>query len=590
MGVFMKPRSIVFGVLALLLFGSANPDPFPDDYFRSPLGIDSFLSGGFGEMRNNHFHSGLDIKTMGQSGYRVYAAADGWVSRIVVSASGYGNALYVSHDNGYQTVYAHLSRFRRDIQAYVKENQYETESFAVELFPNRDQFLVGQREEIALSGNSGSTGGPHLHFEIRDERTSYPVNPFLWGLGIKDTTPPRIYRLMVYAIGDESSIRFRDFKTGGWRKIESGDALLLDVKQVNGQYILDRVDRIESTGEIAFGLQTHDYQEGSSSRLGAFQIRLTENDRTLFQSTMEQFSFNQTRFINAHVDYAERQRSGRWVQRSFVLPGNKLPLYVTRNNGILSTVEGSSHSLKYEVKDAYGNLAEFEFSVKGVGHINTPQAHTSREESPLSIDINEAFVYRSSGFSLNIPPGALYQADTFQYANFSSDDENIYSSVHQVHKPDVPVHTWMNMEIVPTRLPVEKRNKAFIASLDENGRLSWVGGTWANGVVRTRLRKFGSYAVGIDDTPPTIRLLNISENKNMSRSSEIRMRIRDNMSGIKSYEGRINGDWVLFEYDSKNSLLRYRFDNRLASGSHRLEMRVTDNKDNVALLSLTFSR
>ena len=213
----MKLRGFLISFLALLVFGSANPDPYPDTYFDSPLKIPLLLAGSFAEMRTNHFHAGLDIKTHGRAGYRVYAAADGWVSRIVVSPGGYGNALYLSHPNGYMTVYAHLDRFNDKLSEYIKALQYSQESFAVQSFPDRSQFPIAQGEVIAMSGNSGSSAGPHLHFEIRDERTGSPVNPILWGLNIKDNIPPRIYRFKVYPIGEGSQVRLRDSRTGGWR-------------------------------------------------------------------------------------------------------------------------------------------------------------------------------------------------------------------------------------------------------------------------------------------------------------------------------------------------------------------------------------
>jgi len=586
----MKRSPLLICLSVLVLFGSANTDPFPDNYFRSPLGIPIYLAGGFAEMRSNHFHGGLDMKTQGQTGFRVYGAADGWVSRIVISPSGYGNALYVSHPNGYMTVYGHLDRFRTDIQAYMKDLQYERESFNVEFFPNKDQFPVTKGQEIALSGNSGGSAGPHLHFEIRDERTGSPVNPLLWGFDVKDVTAPRIFRVKVYAVGENASIRLRDNRTGGWRRVESGESATLDVTRVNGKHVFSRVNRIEASGSIAFSVQGHDYHDGSTNRLGLYTIELEDNERTLFKSSMDQFSFDQTRFINAHVDYAEQRKTGRWFQRSYVLPGNMLPMYRSTGSGILNVRNQERHALRYKVTDAYNNETTLDFVVNGIEPANTIVKASIRSGSPFHIPFDQSFSFRAEGFSLNIPKGALYQNDYFEYRSDSTDSKNVFSDVHIVHKPEVPIHSWLTMEIVPTRLPIDKQDKAGIVRVNSNGSVAWMGGSYENGVVRTRIRNFARFAVGVDDKKPTIRPINFSANKKVSARSQIRFRINDSLSGIKSYEGRIDGKWVLFEYDAKYSLITFRMDDSIPSGPHTLEMKVTDNKDNVATLTLPFVR
>ncbi|NNF03359.1 MAG: M23 family metallopeptidase, partial [Rhodothermales bacterium] len=213
----LKPLYFLVPLAAVILFGSANPDPYPDDYFQSPLGIDLHLAGSFAEMRSNHFHSGLDIKTNGTPGYRVYSAADGWISRIAVSPSGFGNALYVTHPNGYMTVYAHLDRFEEPIASFVEDLQYRQERFDVQYFPERDEFPVAAGDVIAYSGNSGSSSGPHLHFEVRDVRSGWPVNPLLFDFNVVDTTPPRIFRLKVYADESGGRVKLHDRQSGGVR-------------------------------------------------------------------------------------------------------------------------------------------------------------------------------------------------------------------------------------------------------------------------------------------------------------------------------------------------------------------------------------
>ncbi len=584
----MKLRGFLISFLALLLFGSANPDPYPDTYFDSPLKIPLLLAGSFAEMRANHFHAGLDIKTQGRAGYRVYAAADGWVSRIVVSPTGYGNALYISHPNGYMTVYAHLDRFNDQLGEYIKALQYSQESFDVQNFPDRSQFPIAQGEVIAMSGNSGSSAGPHLHFEIRDERTGSPVNPILWGLNIKDNIPPRIYRFKVYPIGDGSQVRLRDSRTGGWRVVSAGEDAFIDLTRRNGRIVMNRVNRIEASGRIGFGIQTHDYHNGSNSRLGTYRINLKNGPYTLFQSVMDRFSFDQTRYINAHIDYDEHHTSGWWVQRSHLLPGNQLPLYETNGNGLLDLEVDRVYDLTYRVEDSARNLSQFDFSVYGVEAkvLDTPRV----VPADLAIGPNRAFTFGREDVLLSAPVGAFYSVAEFSYTRLMQRPLGLYSDVHQLHETSVPVHKWMTLSLKASELPTELKSKALIVSVNGNGKLSSAGGEFKDGTVTTRIREFGRYAVAMDDEPPSIRGLNISRGKNMSASGEIRIRIRDDLSGIQTYRGLIDGEWVLFQYDAKYSLLRHRFDGRVSRGSHILDVYVTDNKDNQSHLSLSFSR
>lgn len=582
-------KQAVLTVLALFLFGSGNPDPYPDDYFDSPLGIPLLLSGSFAEMRSNHFHGGLDMKTQGHAGFPVYAAADGWISRIAVAPGGYGNALYISHPNGYMTVYAHLDRFSEPVASFIKELQYEKESFAAQSFPDRDQFKVRKGEQVAWSGNSGSSAGPHLHFEVRDERTAEPVNPALWGFDIPDTTPPRVYRFKVYAKGPQSIIRLRDKVSGGWRTVEPGEDAFIELIRRDGGIVLQRVDRIEASGPIAFGVQTHDFHEGSNNLLGQYRIDLEMNERMLFRSVLERFSFSQTRYLNAHVDYAERRASGRWVQRSHVLPGNELPMYEAVNGGIVDVKEGDLHSFEYRVEDVFGNAAGFEFDVHGIAtpYEAPPELHPSTFWAH-----DEPFTWRGSDYTLRAQPGTVYEDMILDPGSLPapSSSKPIYSNRIHIHTPEVPVHKAYSLSVIAPTVPIELRDKATLGMIGRQGTLSWAGGEWSGNGVTSNIRTFGDFVVTVDTEPPSIRPLNVSSGKDMSRSGEMRFRIRDDFSGIASFRGMIDGEWVLFEYDSKYALLRHRFDGRLNSGAHEVTLEVTDNKGNTQTLSLPFRR
>jgi len=564
---------------------SDHVDPeYPQDYFRSPLGIPLSLSGNFAEMRSNHFHAGLDIRTNAQTGYRVYAAAEGRVSRVAVSPGGYGNALYLEHPDGYTTVYAHLDRFEGPIARWVKAQQYATESFRVNLFPGRTQFVVAKGDVIAYTGNSGSSGGPHLHFEIRDTATSEPLNPLLFGLPVTDKTAPRIFRIKVYmedphgsavvvsAAGDTMAVaRYRRPATIG-------------VTLSDSSYVLSRGAHIAADGKIAFGIQTHDYQEGSRNRLGLYTISLAAGEQEIFRSTMERINFSTTRYINAHLDYAERSSTGRWLQRSHLLPGNTLPLYQTIRRGFLDVSTGDVLPMRYTVTDAHGNRAELGFEVHGR---NLPEPPTPRVNGyRVSHTRGDSFV--APGLIVRIPRRALYEDIDLAYSS-SSPPQGGFSATHRVHRSSTPIHTPITVSIESTDLPERLRQKALLARVS-SGRLSSIGGSYENGFVSARTRAFGSFVIAADTVAPTIRPVNISEGKSLTRASSIRLRMSDALSGIASFEGRIDGDWVLFEYDAKRSLIYHTFDGRVQPGSHELTVRVVDGKGNVARYRANFRR
>lgn len=576
----------VLAVAVLVLSGSAHTDPFPKDYFQSPLEIPLFLSGGFAEMRSNHFHAGLDIKTQGRVGHRVLASADGWVARINVSPTGYGNALYVNHANGYQTVYAHLDRFSDDIQAHVQGLQYTNESFDVQTFPEKDRFPVRKGDLIAWSGNTGGSGGPHLHFEIRDAATAEPLNPMLFGLPVTDTTAPRIFRVKLYAATTGSSVRLEDTRTGGWRRLASGESAMIDVVASPSGLTFDRIGRIEATGPIGFGIQTHDFQDGSANHLGPFRIRLDANLTTVFDMELDRFSFSDTRYLNAHVDYAEYQATRRWVQRSHVLPGNQLPLYGGQNSGWVDVPSDGLAEMTYVVEDAVGNTTRLVFTVHG---LDEEPAAARVADQDRWVDWRFPFTLTTPDVAVRIPDGAVYDSFELGYDVLPPTAQS-FSDRHRIHHSGEPIHSSVQIRIAADRVPPELRSKVLLGRFDDRGNVSSAGGSWSAGNVASNVRSFGVYGIVADTTAPSIRLLNIAPGASMRGRSTIAVRVRDSLSGLARFEGRIDGEWRLFVYDAKNNLFTHYFDERTSSGPHTLHLRAVDNKGNERRLELPFSR
>src|SRR5665648_377510 len=325
--------------LAIGLSACSQPlEPIDPNYYGAPVKIPVFLAGNFAELRSNHFHAGIDIKTQGRTGISVYSAADGFISRISISPSGYGNALYIDHPNGTTTVYGHLSSFSSPVEDYIRKIQYEKEEFTINQFVPEGMFPVKKGEQIAKSGNSGSSGGPHLHFEIRRTKEEIILNPLLFHMPVKDKTKPTIQALMVYPVSDDASVS-GSHTSKRFETLQAGSAWKLKTAQTIPVY-----------GKIGFGLQTIDFFDGVPNKCGIYSLKLTVDDQLIYSFTMDDLVMEESKYINSHTDYAQAIRTGKRVYRTWVEPGNKLSIYDTlEQRGIFTATDGQIHQVNYEV-------------------------------------------------------------------------------------------------------------------------------------------------------------------------------------------------------------------------------------------------
>ncbi|MEM1093853.1 MAG: M23 family metallopeptidase [Bacteroidota bacterium] len=576
------------GVLLAFLAATPSLPDYPQGYFRSPLGIPLYMAGNFAEMRSNHFHGGVDFKTNGREGYRIYAAAEGYVSRVAVSPSGFGNAIYLAHPNGYTTVYAHLNRFAEPIQDYVRSVQHERQAFRVNLYLEPGQFPVAKGDVIAISGNSGSSTAPHLHFEVRDTPTQEPINPELFGFDIQDTTPPRIYAMRVYAADASSFARIVWSDGRAPTVVSRHEPATINVSGADGLFRLDSVRRIEGAGRLGFAVRTHDFHDGSSNILGPMTIRLDVDGERLFESTKERFSFDETRQLNAHVDYAVRHHTRRWFERSHLLPGNQLRMYDTREGGFLNVADGFSHAMRYHIEDVQGNTATLRFSVDATAERPALPGTPAHEQI---LPYNRPSAFRTDEVVVALPDGALYEDLWFDYEREVSPSTSLYSPVHHIHRPDAPLQKAMSVSLAAPALPATLHSKALIASVNDRGEpRGSIGGTYADGFVHARTRSFGAYAVATDTTPPSIALLNRPANVDFRGRESISFTIKDDLAGIDRYDGFVDGQWVLFAHDAKRSRITYTFDDRSPPGTRTLELTVVDNVGNTATETIRFTR
>lgn len=548
---------------------------FPQGYFISPLKIPILLAGNFGEIRNNHFHAGLDIKTMSQEGQPVLAIADGYVSRINISSTGYGKALYITHPNGFTSVYGHLQRFEEPIASYLKQQQYERESFEVDINVDSSQLKLHQGQVVAYSGNTGASGGPHLHFEIRETLTEFACNPMLFGFDIEDNIRPVITALRMYPIGKNSTVNAQT----GPRKIT--------LMGYRGHYTASTVT---VRGPFALAIEARDVINKTDNTQGIFSIEVQKDGERVFYHDLDKFGFHESRYINSFVDYGEKKRTGRVYQKCFLDPNNRLSTFRNViNRGIMSLEDDSTHHISVIVKDAYGNTSDIDLKVRNTAG-PPPPANATLEAVPQAIfPYQQSNDFDTAGLKMHMPPNIFYDTIYFNYHK-APPKPGSWSVTHELQQSDVPVHGFYTLSIEAPDLPEALQQKAYIAAVEDGGYKSYQGGTYQDGWVTASVRSFGNFAVMVDETAPYINAINIYNGKNLKGSPWIRMQISDGASGIASYRGTIDGKWVLMEYDKKTSLLVHYFEDSLESGEHTFELAVRDNCGNIREFKAKFTR
>lgn len=539
-----------------------------------PLKIASSFSGGFGELRSNHFHTGLDFRTAGQTGMPVYAAENGTVARVSVSPTGYGHALYLLHADGHTTVYGHLSRFHPKIESYVETQQYLLKQFAVDLTIPAGFMSFNKGELIAWSGNTGSSGGPHLHFEIRDTKSEKPQNPLFFLSGITDKSSPRITALYLYPL------------SGGSRVNKSSKKMRVETISTKTSTSLKNNLPIEVSGEIGIGIQSDDDFNGTGLKCGIFSAELFLDQEPRFSFKMDHLAFDQGRYVNSHVDYEELMKSKRWIHRLYLQPGNRMDIYhFTGNRGILNFSDDKSHFVKIVVSDAFGNTNTLNFKLLSGKILPTDPPVACTKMFPY----DQSNVFENEEVKVQIPVGTLYDQLPFAYSTLPGKGAML-SNIHLIHNPFVPVHKPYQLSIKTKQIPVRLQGKACVVLMNTGGRLSAIGGTWQNGWITANPRTFGNFGVVLDTIPPTIRPLGL-KGKVLVHPQKIAFKITDNLSGIEGYTCEIDGEWALFEYDAKTETIACNLDKkRIKSGRmHSLRVTVWDERKNKAEYRTEFS-
>lgn len=555
-------------ILALLLLFSVSLNSqsiYPQDYFSSPLDIPLVLSGTFAELRSNHFHSGMDIKTQQRTGLKVKVAADGYVSRIKISKYGYGKALYVTHPNGYTTVYAHLSKFSPEIESYIKKLQYQKESYEVETFPKPDELLVTKGNLVAYSGNSGGSGGPHLHFEIRDN-AERPINPMLFGINIKDSKLPTVTSIYAYPLDENSHVNNSNQKQ---------NLRLIPLK--NGDYV---VKNVNAFGKIGFGITTWDRQDLAANKNGVYNIQTFVNGSKNFELDFKRFSFDETKHINQLIDYNHFKTNRQRIQKLFRI-NNPLSIYKeTYKEGFL-TVEDSTYSVyKIKISDFKNNTSWVTISVKGEKNTTTPVSQKTK--TPYYIYADKNTTLKEKSISVDIFPDSFYE-DFYM-------DFQVNADTLKLHKDVVPLKKSIKIAYDISKYNAEDKNKLFIARLSGYKKTPYYSFTKREGdTLTTYTKRLGTFALASDNEKPTITPINFKKGQWLSKYRYLKIKMDDDLSGISNYRATVNGKWILMEY--YKGTYTYDFNDGIVTDTkNNLKVIVTDNVGNSSTFETTFYR
>jgi murein DD-endopeptidase MepM/ murein hydrolase activator NlpD len=543
-------------VFSSTLFAQAQ---YPKDYFRSPLDIPLKLSGNFGELRPNHFHAGFDMKTLQREGLNVYAVADGYVSRIKISTFGNGKTIYIDHPNGFTSVYGHLQRATDSIQSYIKKTHYNEKSFEIEMYFKPNQMPVKKGQLIALSGNSGASEGPHLHFEFRDTKTEKIINPMFFGFDalMQDTKKPIVSNLYVYPLDAKTTVNKSQ------RRIPINLSL-----QKDGTYLADKV---VANGKIGFGITANDYDDVSFNKNGVFNVDLFCNGKSIFGYQFNTYAFDEMRYVNALIDYSFYKKTSQRIQKLFMNPPYNLSIIkADESNGVITVTPNLANVCRLEVSDYYGNKTTIAIPVE------YDSLSTIIEKEPVVanyvVKAGKDSFFEKDKNSVFFPAGTFYNDFDLNFG-FSN-------SILTVHDDTVPANSNFTISMESTSFDESKKDKVFIGRVSGSG-VSYNTTREKNNVYEIRTKTLGKFKFAIDTIAPVIKISKSIEGKNLDNQKTLQVRISDGLSGIKSYNGYLNGKWILMEYDNKTNLLIYDFNDGISSeGDNELKVVVVDNVGN----------
>lgn len=559
-------------VLCFILFWIPillNGQAYDQTYFKSPVKYDMVLAGSFAELRNNHFHAGIDIKPSNpQAIDSIFVSAEGFVSRIKVERGGYGRAVYVDHPNGYTTVYAHLNRFNDTIREYISNLQKQAQSYEVDIYPKKGSLLLEQGAYIGILGNAGRSYGPHLHYEIRETASEIPVNPFLFGLKPKDTRAPILMSYSVYGLQ-------KNFKQDHMETVYLS-------KDAKGNYGPSKTVTVPSW-RAGVAIQCYDLMNGAGNHNGIYSIETFVDDTLIHRIKMDKVGFHESKFIRSYTDYQQREKYKRWAVRCFRHPGNILSVYDSLlNEGIFPIYKNVPRQIKINVTDLDGNISTISFNVLR-GEPGKQSSETFNMLVPFDVDTT----FINSEAFIEFPKGSI---DKDMYFSYHSDTLNNGQVVHHLGSKYDPVFKFIKMGLRPNRMKDTLIQKAVIVQAGEKNNTSF-GGIFDGHYLTAYTDKIGPFTIELDTIPPVITpqiyTAIITDPDKLTFTVKDNFEVRGNARDLR-YHVWIDGVWTVCPFKSLTDLLSIPVDN-LNTGDHELLIEVTDDKENKSTFRSTFT-
>ncbi len=526
------------------------------------------LAGTFGELRSNHFHSGIDLKTQQKEGIPIYAPASGYIFRIKVAQYGFGKVLYMKHPSGHTTVYAHLQKFAPKIQKYVKKAQYKKQNYYTgNLFPSQEKFPIGKGEIIGFSGDTGSSGGPHLHYEIRDSKTEKIINPLHFGLFPADSKSPIIEKLMVFPLDNNAQVN------------NSNDKTIIPIKKIDDSNYI--AQRFTANGSIGLGISVFDRLDDAPNRNGIYSLEMYINGNKVYYHDLETFSFSESKYINLLIDFEHYAKYKKRFQKTHRVKENKLSLYENLiNEGNLSIKPEENYNVEIVAKDFKGNTSTLKIPIKGIKSI---PIITKKDTTSYKIFAKKFNKFQQNEATIAFPKNSFYY-DTFI-------DFNVIDGIAKIHEPTIPLNKKFTLTFNISNLTSKEKQQVYIANVTKKKYPRYVSTKKKTNKAYTNQKTLGSYSLKFDTKKPTITLVNFSKGKWISQNKTLKVKIKDIESGIRSFRASIDNDWILMEYNHKKGLLTYDFsDKELVGSKHIFKIVVSDNVGNTKTISTTFYR
>jgi hypothetical protein len=564
MTIFKRLWFFIFFFLSIILI--AQPT-FDNPLHHSPL----FLAGSFAELRINHFHSGIDIKTNGVIGKPVYAVEDGYISRVSVSPWGFGKVLYITHTNGYTSIYAHLSRFRDDINTYIQNKQYHLKKNEVNLYLPKNKFIVKRGQQIAWSGNSGSSGGPHLHFELRKTTTEHPINPLQFKFPITDNLPPKILSLMVIDTKGKHiyPLQLKNKKTGKFF------------------YTLEKTLLVSSP--VRFAIEGYDYLNGSSNQCGLNSLTLFFDEDPIFGFLLNELSYNEMRYINSLIDYSTYTKTGKRYQRLFRQPGNFAHIYsINKNDGEILLSDSLPHHIKIVAKDSYGNTSVLLFTIRKKELTTSKKKKTEKKYSYY-----QSHKLEQAHFSIAFPKNSFYDNVFIEQKEIKTTSSQYVSPIYQIGNDTIPLHKSASLKIQIPNIKETLKNKLCLVRITDYGnklkeKTVYTKGHISDNFYIAKIKNLGYFTFLIDTVAPVIMPIYLRPHNNIFGQAEIKFKVYDNLSGLLHYDLYLDNQWHPVFFDAKKKQMICTLNKNIKKGWHTLRFKVVDNKKNKQVYNAKF--